>query len=435
MEDGLWERICNTLQRETTATDFNQFITPLRPEIDGAVLKLTVHNRFALEKVQERFLERIDELARNYGDPSRPVEVVLKLVNRDAGIALPKRAATHFSDAIKSEYTFERFVEGTSNKFAKEAAWAVAENPGQRFNPLLVYGGSGLGKTHLMHGIGNEIRHRHPGFNIIYKTAQHFVDEMVRALGESTMRQFSDKYVNAQVFLVDDIQFFAAKERSQEEFFNVFNTLVDSGAQVVLSCDRYPTEIEKLETRLASRCVMGLSAGVNLPDVEDRAAILGRKAAEHGIVLDSDIALYVAGRVRSNVRELEGALERVLWAQKIRGCPIDIALVNQTLHDVFRVHTRKITVEGIQKEVAEYFQIRATDLKDPTRKRAIARPRQIAMAIAAELTNNSLQSIGHEFGGRDHTTVLHAVRNVEKLRNEEVQVQEDYTHLLRMLSG
>ena len=435
MEDGLWERICKTLQKETTATDFNQFITPLRPEIDGAVLKLTVHNRFALEKVQERFLRRIDELAGHYGDPGRALEVELKLANRDSAIAEPKRATAHHSDALRTEYTFGRFVEGTTNKFAKEAAWAVAENPGQRFNPLLLYGGSGLGKTHLMHAIGNEIRSRHDNFNIIYKTAQHFVDEMVRALGESTMRQFSNKYVNAQVFLVDDIQFFAAKERSQEEFFNVFNNLVDSGAQVVLSCDRYPTEIEKLETRLASRCVMGLSAGVNLPDVEDRAAILARKASENGVRLDSDIAMYIAGRVRSNVRELEGALERVLWAKKIRGCPIDIALVNQTLHDVFRIHTRKITVEGIQKEVAEYFHIRATDLKDPTRKRAIARPRQMAMAIAAELTNSSLQSIGQEFGGRDHTTVLHAVRNIEKLRNEEMQVQEDYTHLLRMLSG
>ena len=434
MQDGFWESIRNRLKQEITATDYNQFVKPLRPEINDSELILLVHNRFALEKVQERFLGRISDLANNYAG-AHPLEVVLRLQSRDVTSPPPLRATLHSRNDFKAEYTFKRFVEGSSNKFAKEAANAVAENPGQRFNPLLVYGSSGLGKTHLLHAIGNEIRQGLQDCNIIYKTAQHFVEEMVRALGDSTMRQFSQKYVNAQVLLVDDIQFFAQKEKSQEEFFNVFNTLVDNGAQVVLSCDRYPTEVEKLEARLASRCVMGLSAEVKLPDVEDRAAILIRKAAENEVELDWDVALYMAERVRSNVRELEGAFLRVFYASQLERRHIDTELVNQTLHDVFRFHSRKITVDRIQKDVAEYFHIRPLDLKDPTRKRAIARPRQMAMALSKELTDKSLQSIGQEFGGRDHTTVLNAVKQITRLRNESVEVDEDYDNLLRILSA
>lgn len=346
-----------------------------------------------------------------------------------------KQSNQPYGMLLKPLYTFDNFVEGKSNEVAKAAAIHVTVNPGAQYNPLFIYGGSGLGKTHLMHAIGNKILQSHPYMRILYVSSERFVRDFVDALRLQAMEQFQDCYRSVDVLLVDDIQFIAGKGRSQEEFFHTFNVLLDSGKQIVLSCDRYPKEIEGIEDRLRSRFGHGLTCTIDLPDLETRGAILMHKARQFGIEISHEIAFFIANNIRSNVRELEGALNRVLTFSRFERKPITIKYVKEILQDIISVQERLVKVDNIQKLVADFYSIKVQDLLSKQKSRDIARPRQIAMALAKELTSHSLPEIGNFFGGRDHTTVLHAVRTIEKLRQSNIDIREDYQTLSRKLAS
>jgi len=336
---------------------------------------------------------------------------------------------------LNRDVTFEAFVEGKSNELAKAAASQVADNAGQSYNPLLMYGGVGLGKTHLMQAVGNEILRRKPEAKVMYLHSQRFVQDMVKALQTGTMQDFMQFYRSIDALLIDDIQFFAKKLRSQEEFFHLFNSMLERGQQMILTSDKYPREIDGLEDRLKSRFVWGLTVEVEAPELETRVAILMKKAEAENVPLDQEVAFFIAERIRSNVRELEGALRRVIANARFTGSRISIEQVKRALRDLFAIQDRQISIDNIQKTTAEYFNIKVGDLLSKRRSRTIARPRQLAMAMAKELTNHSLPEIGDAFGGRDHTTVLHACRKVAELRATSADIAEDYRNLSRLLSG
>jgi chromosomal replication initiator protein len=336
---------------------------------------------------------------------------------------------------LNREFTFDTFVEGKSNEMARAAASHVANNSGRSYNPLLMYGGVGLGKTHLMQAVGNEILRLKPDANVLYLHSQRFVQDMVKALQSGTMQDFMQYYRSIDALLIDDIQFFAKKLRSQEEFFHLFNSLLERGAQMILTSDKYPREIDGLEDRLKSRFVWGLTVEVEAPDLETRVAILMKKAEAEEVALDHEVAFFIAERIRSNVRELEGALRRVIASARFTGSRISIEQVRRALRDLFAIQDRQISIDNIQRTTAEYFNIKIGDLLSKRRNRSIARPRQLAMALAKELTNHSLPEIGDAFGGRDHTTVLHACRKVVELRGTSLDIAEDYKNLSRLLSG
>jgi chromosomal replication initiator protein len=336
---------------------------------------------------------------------------------------------------LNREFTFDTFVEGKSNELARAAATQVADNAGRTYNPLLLYGGVGLGKTHLMQAVGNELLQRNPNAKVLYLHSQRFVQDMVKALQTGTMQDFMKFYRSVDALLIDDIQFFAKKMRSQEEFFHVFNALLERGHQMVLTSDKYPREIDGLEERLKSRFVYGLTVEVEAPDLETRVAILMKKAEAEQIVLDQGVAFFMAERIRSNVRELEGALRRVIANARFTGSRISVDQVKRALRDLFAIQDRQISIDNIQRTVAEYFNIKMADMLSKRRNRSIARPRQIAMALAKELTNHSLPEVGDAFGGRDHTTVLHACRKIDDLRGTTADVAEDYKNLTRLLAG
>ena len=335
---------------------------------------------------------------------------------------------------LRLGFTFESFVEGKSNQFARAASMQVAENPGGAYNPLFIYGGVGLGKTHLMHAIGNLMLEKNPAANVVYLHSERFVADMVAALQHNAINEFKRFYRSLDALLIDDIQFFARKERSQEEFFHTFNALLEDQQQVILTCDRYPKEVEGLEERLKSRFGWGLTVAIEPPELETRAAILMSKADLTGAELPSEVAVFVAQRIRSNVRELEGALRRVVASAHFTGRPITVDLAREALRDLIALQDKLVTIDNIQKTVAQYYKIRVADLISKRRTRSIARPRQIAMALSKELTNHSLPEIGDAFGGRDHTTVLHACRKVAELREGNSTVDEEYGLLLRSLS-
>ena len=336
---------------------------------------------------------------------------------------------------LNREFTFDAFVEGKSNELAKAAASQVADNAGKSYNPLLMYGGVGLGKTHLMQAVGNEILRRKPDARVMYLHSQRFVQDMVKALQTGTMQDFMQFYRSVDALLIDDIQFFAKKLRSQEEFFHLFNSLLEKGQQMILTSDKYPREIDGLEDRLKSRFVWGLTVEVEAPELETRVAILMKKAEAERVPLDQEVAFFIAERIRSNVRELEGALRRVIANARFTGSRISIDQVKRALRDLFAIQDRQISIDNIQKTTAEYYNIKISDLLSKRRSRTIARPRQLAMAIAKELTNHSLPEIGDAFGGRDHTTVLHACRKISELRATSADISEDYRNLSRLLSG
>jgi chromosomal replication initiator protein len=336
---------------------------------------------------------------------------------------------------INPDSTFTTFVEGKSNHFAKAAAMQVADNPGKAYNPLFIYGGVGLGKTHLMHAIGHVIRERNPDGRVAYVHSERFVDDMVRALRHNTMNDFKNSYRSLSALLIDDIQFFAGKDRSQEEFFHTFNALLEGQSQIIITCDRYPKEIEGLEERLKSRFGWGLTVAIEAPELETCVAILISKAQAAGVVLPEEVAFFIAKRIRSNVRELEGALKRVIANSRFTGRPITLEFTKEALKDLLTLQAKLITIENIQKTVADYYKVRVADLLSKRRSRSIARPRQVAMALAKELTTHSLPEIGDAFGGRDHTTVLHACGRIRDLRVAEQRVGEDYLNLLRTLTG
>ncbi|NNM62018.1 MAG: chromosomal replication initiator protein DnaA [Steroidobacteraceae bacterium] len=453
MTESLWIRCLRVLEGELPDQQFNTWVRPLHAVEHDGQLMLLAPNRYVIDWLDQNLLPRIRELIRAFAEG--PVPELTLDVGARASAAAPKPAAIVapalaarapaprsergiplvLGSRINAEFTFDTFVEGKSNQLAKAAAVQVAGNPGKAYNPLFIYGGVGLGKTHLMHAVANELRARNAGVRLAYVHSERFVGDMVKALQHNTINDFKTSYRSLDALMIDDIQFFAGKERSQEEFFHTFNALLESQQQVILTCDRYPKEVDGLEERLKSRFGWGLTVAIEPPELETCVAILMSKAALSHVDLPEEVAFFIAKRIRSNVRELEGALRRVVATSNFTGRPITQEFAKEALRDLLALQEKLVTVENIQKTVAEYYKIRIADLLSKRRNRSIARPRQVAMALAKELTNHSLPEIGDAFGGRDHTTVLHACRRIKELREVERRVGEDYLNLLRTLAG
>ncbi|GLP97673.1 chromosomal replication initiator protein DnaA [Paraferrimonas sedimenticola] len=443
------------------AQQYNMWIRPLQVELVQDTLVLYAPNRFVLDWVRDKYLNIINQfLSDTLGSDAptlrfevgsrpkpaptpapapQPVAAAPKPVSQPAAPKAPAPTAkaeqpSHRSN-INPTYQFDNFVEGKSNQLGRAAAMQVAANPGGAYNPLFLYGGTGLGKTHLLHAVGNGIVENNPDAKVVYMHSERFVQDMVKALQTNAIEDFKRYYRSVDALLIDDIQFFAKKDRTQEEFFHTFNALLEGNHQIILTSDRYPKEIEGVEDRLKSRFGWGLTVAIEPPELETRVAILMRKAEESGIHLPDEVAFFIAKRLRSNVRELEGALNRVIANANFTGRPITIDFVREALRDLLALQEKLVTIDNIQKTVAEYYKIKVADLLSKRRSRSVARPRQVAMALAKELTNHSLPEIGDAFGGRDHTTVLHACRKIEQLREESHDIKEDYANLIRTLSS
>jgi chromosomal replication initiator protein len=441
LDASLWSLIVSALENELPEQQFNTWVRPLQSvEADGA-LRLLAPNRFVVDWVRSNLLARIGALLRERRIPE-PAMITVEVGSRPGLDDMPpaevhalKSAPAAVGVALNGNFTFDNFVEGKSNHFAKAAALQVAGNPGRAYNPLFIYGGVGLGKTHLMHAIGHLIHERDKEARVAYVHSERFVSDMVRALQHNRINDFKTSYRSLNALLIDDIQFFAGKEHSQEEFFHTFNALLEGQHQVILTCDRYPREVNGLEERLKSRFGWGLTVAIEPPELETSVAILIGKAQAVGIELAEEVAFFIAKRIRSNVRELEGALRRVIANSRFTGHPITLEFTKEALKDLLSLQARLITVENIQKTVADYYKVRVADLLSKRRSRSVARPRQVAMALAKELTSHSLPEIGDAFGGRDHTTVMHACKRIKELRDLEQRIQEDYSNLLRTLTG
>ena len=445
-----WQQCLNRLESELTIQQFNTWIRPLQAIEDESFLHLLAPNQFVLDWVNNRLLARINEVLREVGTNESSLTVKLEigannpanigqtpneLSNSDVRRSRDISSSVAHNSGLNTKATFDNFIEGKSNQLARAAAIQVGENPGGPYNPLFIYGGVGLGKTHLMHAVGNLIVQKDPSAKVVYLHSERFVQDMVKALRTNTIDEFKRYYRSVNALLIDDIQFFAGKERSQEEFFHTFNSLLEGQQQIILTCDRYPKEVSGLEERLKSRMGWGLTSAIEPPELETRVAILMSKAIQMGVDLPQEVAFFIAKRIRSNIRELEGALRRVTANANFTGQPITVEFTKLALKDLIAVHDKLITIENIQKTVAEYFKIRVSDLLSKKRTRSITRPRQIAMSMAKELTNHSLPEIGDAFGGRDHTTVLHACRKIEELKISEPRIMEDYSNLMRTLSS
>jgi chromosomal replication initiator protein len=438
---SLWSQCVRSLEADLSEQQFNTWIRPLQLVEDGQLVRLLAPNRFVVDWVKGHCLEKIRSWWSAHSDQGG--EVVVEVGTRTAIKRDPppqveaevRVAGPVLGSRLNPAFTFDSFVEGKSNQLARAAALQVARNPGSAYNPLFIYGGVGLGKTHLMQAVGNVIAAANPGARVAYVHSERFVSDMVRGLRHNTIADFKRAYRTLDALLIDDIQFFANKDRSQEEFFHTFNTLLEGQRQIILTCDRYPKEVTGLEERLKSRFGWGLTVAIEPPELETSVAILISKAAAEGDALPEEVAFFIAQRIRSNVRELEGALRRVLANARFTGQPITLGFAKEALRDVLALQDKLVTVENIQKTVGEYFKIRVADLLSKRRSRSIARPRQIAMALAKELTSHSLPEIGDAFGGRDHTTVLHACRRIKALRDTETRVAEDYNNLLRTLTA
>lgn len=493
LAQALWDKCLGFLQDELPDQQYNTWIRPLQVDAEFSTdesdetMRLVAPNRFVQDWVSDKFLGRIRELCLQLTDQefevvvesrNAPRRVTTGTVNRPAvstnansivsnstspaapisnnrpvaKVVAEKPAPIVSSTPVKSAasvevegglrhqsnlnttFTFDSFVEGKSNQLALAAARQVAENPGGSYNPLFIYGGVGLGKTHLMHAVGNALREQKPDAKVIYLHSERFVADMVKALQLNAINDFKRFYRSVDALLIDDIQFFAGKERSQEEFFHTFNALLEGGQQMILTCDRYPKEIDGVEERLKSRFGWGLTVAVEPPELETRVAILMKKAEQAKMNLPSDAAFFLAQRVRSNVRELEGALKRVIASAHFTGRPIDIELIRESLKDLLALQDKLVTIDNIQRVVAEYYKLKMSDLLSKRRSRSVARPRQVAMALAKELTNHSLPEIGDAFSGRDHTTVLHACRKIKELQETDHDIKEDIKHLMRSLT-
>jgi chromosomal replication initiator protein len=439
VQGTLWHHCLRHLEGEVPEQQFNTWVRPLQAVEREGELQLLAPNRFVVSWIEKNLFTRIEELG---GGARVTLEVGTRreeppaVESTNATVSAGKaRDAQVIGSRLNPDFTFSSFVEGKSNQLARAAANQVGENPGRAYNPLFIYGGVGLGKTHLMHAVGNLIRERNPAARIAYVHSERFVSEMVRALQHNTINEFKQTYRTLDALLIDDIQFFAGKTQSQEEFFHTFNALLEGQQQIILSCDRYPKEVTGLEERLKSRFGWGLTVSIEPPELETCVAILMSKAQATGSDLPEEVAFFVAKRIRSNVRELEGALRRVLATSRFTGRPVTLELAREALKDLLAAQERLVTIENIQKTVAEYFKIRVADLLSKRRSRSIARPRQVAMALARELTNHSLPEIGDAFGGRDHTTVMHACDRVKDLREIERRAGEDYLNLLRILTN
>ena len=458
---SLWNQCLERLQQDLPIQQFSMWIRPLQAEFSGTHLTLFAPNRFVLDWVRDKYFTQITNLfnemcgadapqlrfevkkadvnfvkANAFGskvEPSRPLNVGAESPQKVSEATLAQ-ANVHKSN-INLSYKFDNFVEGKSNQLARAAAQQVADNPGGAYNPLFIYGGTGLGKTHLLHAVGNGIIDRKKDATVVYMHSERFVQDMVKALQNNAIEEFKRYYRSVDALLIDDIQFFANKERSQEEFFHTFNALLEGNQQIILTSDRYPKEIVGVEDRLKSRFGWGLTIAIEPPELETRVAILKRKALENKIFLPDEVAFFIAKRLRSNVRELEGALNRVIANANFTGRPITIDFVREALRDLLALQEKLVTIDNIQKTVAEYYKIKMADILSKRRNRSVARPRQMAMALSKELTNHSLPEIGDAFGGRDHTTVLHACRKIVQLREESHDIKEDYQNLIRTLSS
>lgn len=451
MSSPLWDKCLSHLEGELSAQQLNTWLRPLQAIQTTNRLRLLAPNAYVQAWVEEQLETKINTLISALSDGAiQTVEIEVGSNNVEPKPTNNKRNAQQASPSIKTDhraapaagspinplFTFDAFVEGKSNQIARAASLHVAEAPGTSgYNPLFLYGGTGLGKTHLMLAVANQIKKNNPRAHVIYLSSERFVQDMITALRNNVIDQFKSHYRSADALLIDDIQFFAKKERSQEEFFYTFNSLLEGQKQIILTCDRFPKEVEHLDERLQSRLGWGLTVAVEPPELETRVAILIKKAQQNLIVLPDDVAFFIAKRIKSNVRDLEGALQRVMAFSRFTNQPLSIDMAQEALKDLLALHQKLVTLESIQKTVAEYFKIRVSDLLSKKRTRSIARPRQIAMALAKELTNHSLPEIGEAFGGRDHTTVLHACRKVAELKESDARIAEDYRNLLRTLSS
>jgi chromosomal replication initiator protein len=476
MPDVIWHQCQSQLRSELPEQQYNTWIRPLtigqsHVTTEGE-LCLLAPNRFIQDWVKNKFTQRIEELCSQFGgrsvslnvsnglsdrklfnttpkvtlkpEPVRAIEIVKEhrplgsvathSKANGAGVPITSAAEKSLQSNLNANFTFENFVEGKSNQLAFAAAQQVAENPGGSYNPLFIYGGVGLGKTHLMHAVGNAMRVENPSAKIVYLHSERFVADMVKALQLKAIDEFKRFYRSVDALLIDDIQFFSGKERSQEEFFHTYNALLEGGQQMILTCDRYPKEMDGVEERLKSRFGWGLTVAVEPPELETRVAILINKAQQVGVTLSRDAAFFIAQRIRSNVRELEGALKRVMAHAQFSGRDIDIDLIRESLKDLLALQDKLVTIDNIQRVVADQYKLKMSDLLSKRRSRSIARPRQVAMFIAKELTNHSLPEIGEAFGGRDHTTVLHACRKVRELEIVDTELKRDLKSLFRALS-
>jgi chromosomal replication initiator protein len=442
---NLWDACLRRLEQELPAQQFNTWIRPLAPEVvtDDDTLVLTAPNRFVLELVRERFASRIERLAaetsgRECGlrlQLARGAEPTVRTPAAATQRAAPVGPSTLERARLNRAFTFDSFVTGKANQLGRAAAIQVAENPGISYNPLFIYGGVGLGKTHLLQAIGNAVADVRPEARIRYSHAEQYVTDVVRAYQQKSFDEFKRYYHSLDLLLIDDIQFFSNKGRTQEEFFYAFNALVEAHKQIVITCDTYPKEIAGMEERLISRFGWGLTVAIEPPELEMRVAIVLKKAEAESVELSEDIAFFIAKHIRSNVRELEGALKKVLAFSRFNGRELSLDLAKEALRDILNVASRQISVEGIQKTVAEYFKLKISDMHSKRRNRNVARPRQVAMALAKDLTQMSLPEIGEAFGNRDHTTVMHACRTIANLRKQDTSLNRDYLVLEQVLKG
>ncbi len=434
----IWNKCLTKLESEITSSDFSTWIRPLQAIESDDKIKLLAPNKFVLDWVKQNYFDKIIESVNVFSEGKYDLffEIGSKKPSQSSIIAQKKPTDLKqiTPNFLNKSFTFDNFVEGKSNQLSRAASIQVSENLGKSYNPLLIYGGSGLGKTHLMHAIGNEVFKKNPSSTIVYLHSEKFVQDMVRSLQQNSINAFKEFYRAIDVLLIDDIQFFAGKERSQEEFFHTFNTLLDKKRQIVLTCDKYPKEISGLEERLKSRFGCGLPVSIEPPDMETRAAILMKKANQANINLPQEVAFFIAKKIPFNVRDLEGALRRVIANSQFTGREITIEFTKEALHDLISLKDKLVNLDNIQKTVAEYFKIRISDLSSKNRKQSITRPRQIAMSLARELTSHSYPEIGDAFGGRDHTTVMNACKKINELKQSDIKIAEDYSNLLRTLS-
>ena len=492
MPQEIWSQCLEVLRDEFPAQQYNTWLRPLQSDQHDGQLMLFAPNRFVMDWVNEKYLRRIEEVLKELQGGQAPrvhmrvgsapaksngqsngqaVERVSREValveqeNRGSltdeeqglldaapsvGTAVERRGnggrrstspsvqvegGIKHQSFINESFTFDTFVEGKSNQLARAASMQVAENPGGSYNPLFLYGGVGLGKTHLMHAVGNDIVRRNPGAKVVYLRSERFVADMVKALQLNAINEFKRYYRSVDALMIDDIQFFARKERSQEEFFHTFNALLEGGQQIILTCDRFPKEIDNMEERLKSRFGWGLTVMVEPPELETRVAILMKKAEQAGVRLSSEAAFFIAQKIRSNVRELEGALKLVIANAHFTGQDITPPFIRESLKDLLALHEKQVSIDNIQRTVAEYYKIKVSDLLSKRRTRSVTRPRQLAMALAKELTNHSLPEIGDAFGGRDHTTVLHACKKIVELQESDPAIREDYQNFMRLLTA
>lgn len=437
MTQNIWQQCLQHLERELPVEDINTFIRPLEVISSKSRTRLVAPNSYVRDHITVHYLERIRDIFEHLDQARASVSI-------EDGLPVESKASTGSSrthpeemqsTGLNRRYRFDNFVLGKSNELGFAAASQIAQKPGDAYNPLLLYGGTGLGKTHLLHAIGNKIREQRPSMKVLYLDSERFVSDMIRSLRHGAIDNFKKHYRSADALLIDDIQFFAGKKSSQEEFFHTFNALLDSKQQIVLTCDRYPKEVEGLEARLRSRFGWGLTVAIEPPDFETRVAILMNKAQERGVQLKESVAFLVAKRLRSHVRDLEGALNTLIANARFTGREITDGFAREVLRDLLTVHDRLITIENIQKTVCEYYKIRIAELLSKRRHRSIARPRQVAMSLCKELTQHSLPEIGDAFGGRDHTTVLHACRKINELCETDGRLREDKVNLLRVLTA